>query len=74
MRGSPRVTSWTLRKEGRSVMRQKRKEVHASVPARNENESPGRSARTSHWFAEIGRRQLASNKLARLTPKKSGGE
>jgi hypothetical protein len=65
MRGSPRVTA--SRKRG-CVVRQKRKEVAASVPARTRE--LGLFARTSYAVAEVGRRRLVPNELARSPPKR----
>jgi hypothetical protein len=64
--GSPRAAAPAREK---APARKKRKEVTASVPARNE--SSGSCPHVEAVVAEVGRRHLVSNKLGKRAPKRA---
>jgi hypothetical protein len=64
-----RLAAYHRSREGEGAIREKRKEVEASVPARIKG--PGSMARTSCFVAEVDRRRLASNTLGKRAPKRA---
>jgi len=69
--GGARLAAHHRSRKGEGVVRKKRKEVEASVPARIQ--SSGSELACRNAVAEVGRRRQVSNKLRKRAPKRAAG-